>query len=193
MGKGKFQFDQKLFWIDLEMTGLDVEKEVIIEIGAIITDWKLEPLGEHQAVINQPQKYLQAMDEWNTKQHEKSGLTKKVYHGIPPEQAEEELIQFAYQYLAKGDLIVIAGNSIAQDRKFLDKYFKDFAKHLHYRMLDVSAWKIVFQEKYGKLFKKSDSHRAIDDIRESIEELKYYLSFINESSNKFNSEQNHVN
>lgn len=169
----------RLYWIDLEMTGLDVEKEVIIECAAIITDWDFTVIDQFETVIQQPQSYLDSMDEWNRTHHAASGLTAKVPHGMKPEHAEDILIEKIHKHFSAEDgRPVLAGNSIAQDRLFISKYFKRFDALLHYRMLDVSAWKVVFQEKYGKKYQKKGSHRALDDIRESIQELKFYLTHI---------------
>lgn len=170
----------KLFWIDLEMTGLDVEKEVIIEAAAIITDLNFAELATFESVVRQPQIYLDNMDSWNKEHHGKSGLTARVPMGAEPSYVESKLIELVDRFFPNPkERPMIAGNSIAQDRLFIDKYFKSFSKRLHYRSLDVSSWKIVFREKFGKEVKKTNQHRALDDIRESIQELQYYLSFIN--------------
>lgn len=174
--------DQKLIWIDLEMTGLDVEKEVIIEVATIITDFNFKIYDEFECVVNQPQSYLDRMDDWNKKHHGESGLIAKIPHGLQPEMVEERLIKMLKKYfpgdLPKGQRPVLAGNSIMQDRLFINKYFPDFAALLHYRMLDVTSWKIIMNTKYGIKHEKKNSHRALDDIRESIAEMKTYLSYI---------------
>jgi oligoribonuclease len=167
----------KLFWIDLEMTGLDVEKEVIIEVGAVVTDLKFKVLDTYHAVVKQPQKYLDAMDDWNTKHHRESGLTALVPTGKAPDRVEDDLIELLDIHFTD-ERPVLAGNSIGQDRLFIDKYFKRFSKQLHYRMLDVTSWKLIFNNLYGLQSEKTGKHRAIDDIKESIEELKFYLSHI---------------
>ncbi len=167
----------KLFWIDLEMTGLDVEKEVIIEVGAIVTDLKFKVLDTYHSVVKQPQKFLDNMDEWNTNHHKASGLTAAIPNGKAPERVEEELITLLDIHFTD-ERPILAGNSIGQDRLFLDKYFKRFSKQLHYRMLDVTAWKLIFNNVYGLQSTKSGTHRALDDIKESIEELKFYMSHI---------------
>lgn len=168
---------QKLLWIDLEMTGLDVEKEVIIEAAAIVTDKDLNPVDTYQTVIKQDQKYIDAMDDWNTTHHKASGLTDQIPNGKDPKDAEAELIQFIKKHFGETPAI-LAGNSISQDRKFIDKYMTELEKILHYRMLDVSSWKLVFKDHYQKEYKKNNTHRALDDIKESINELKHYMSFI---------------
>lgn len=173
----------KLFWIDLEMTGLDVEKEVIIECAAIVTDYDFHVLETYEKVVNQPQTYLDRMDDWNREHHSKSGLTAKIPRGETPDQVEEDLIGLIQRHWPniekKEDKPILAGNSIGQDRLFLNKYFKKFSDQLHYRMLDVSSWKIIFNHKYGIKYEKKNSHRALTDIQESIEELKFYLKHFN--------------
>jgi len=169
----------KLFWIDLEMTGLDVEKEVIIEAAAIVTDMNFAELATFEAVVRQPQEYLDRMDAWNTEHHGKSGLTAKVPMGMEPSYVEGKLIELVDRYFPNPkDKPILAGNSISQDRLFIDKYFKKFSQRLHYRALDVTSWKIIFREKFGREIKKTNQHRALDDIRESIQELQYYTGFI---------------
>ncbi|MCK6599164.1 MAG: oligoribonuclease [Bdellovibrionaceae bacterium] len=169
-----------LFWLDMEMTGLDVEKEVIIEVAAIITDYNFKEISTYEAVVKQPQNYLDSMDEWNKTHHTDSGLLHKIPFGKDPRVVEKELINLITQFFPDPkNKPMLAGNSIAQDRLFIDKYFKDFSHKLHYRMLDVSSWKIMFVNKLKKEFKKKNQHRALDDIRESIGELKFYMGFIN--------------
>ena len=167
----------KIMWIDLEMTGLDVEKEVIIEIAVIITDKNLTAQDQYHSVIKQPQKYIEAMDEWNTTHHTRSGLVAKIPNGNSPEDVEDELIQLVHKHFPN-EKPIIAGNSISQDRTFINKYFTRFADTLHYRMLDVSSWKLVFKFMYNMRFEKTETHQAMDDIKESIAEMKYYLGFI---------------
>ena len=154
------------------MTGLDVEKERIIEVGAIITDTDLNELSSYHTVVKQPQALLDGMDEWNTKHHGESGLTAKIPNGKSETDAETELINWCKEHF--NEPIIIAGNSIGQDRLFLEKYFKAFSKTLHYRQLDVTAFKLAFAPK-GIEFKKKNAHRAIDDIKESIAEFKFFM------------------
>lgn len=169
----------KWLWVDLEMTGLDVEKEVIIEVAALVTDLDFNVLETYQAVVKQPQKFIYGMDEWNTKHHGESGLTAKIPNGKEPALVEQELCQLVQKHFADPkNRPVLCGNSIAQDRLFISKYFKNFDKLLHYRMLDVTAWKIVMNSKYNLKYEKKNTHQALQDILESIEELKYYTSFI---------------
>ncbi len=168
---------EKWLWIDLEMTGLDVNNEVIIEVAAIITDYDFNELADYQAVVKQPQEYIDRMDEWNTEHHNASGLVDKIPTGKLPHRVESELCTLIDHHF-HGKRAIIAGNSIAQDRTFIKKYFKEIEARLHYRMLDVTSWKLVITDKLGIEYGKQNSHRALDDIRESIEELKYYQNFI---------------
>lgn len=169
----------KLFWIDMEMTGLDVEEEVIIEVAAIITDWNFRELDTFEAVVKQPQHYLDNMDQWNTEHHGDSGLTAKVPNGMDPELVERRLIELVQKHFPDSrNRPMLAGNSIAQDRLFIDKYMKDFSSLLHYRTLDVTSWKVVMRNKFGFEYRKQNNHRALDDIRESIQELQTYVQYV---------------
>lgn len=168
----------KLFWIDLEMTGLDVEKEVIIECAALITDFNFKILDSYETVVKQPQHYLDQMDEWNRKHHRESGLTAKVPNGVPPEEVEYHLISMIQKNFPREERPILAGNSIMQDRLFIDKYWHELSGLLHYRMLDVSSWKIIFNSKYNMKYEKKNAHRALDDIKESISELQFYLNHL---------------
>ncbi len=168
---------EKLFWIDLEMTGLDVEKEVILECALVVTDLEFNTLDTYHAILKQPQKYLDAMDDWNKQHHTESGLTAAVATGKDPAEVEKDLIKLFKKHTGS-EKCVLAGNSIGQDRLFINKYWTDLAKVLHYRMLDVTSWKIVMKSKFNKTYEKKGTHRAVDDIHESINELKHYLSFV---------------
>ena len=165
---------EKILWLDMEMTGLDVEKEVIIEVAAIVTDMDFNPLDTYEAVVKQPQHYLESMDEWCTRQHGGSGLTQQVPNGKEPQLVEEELCQLVDKHF-NGTPAILAGNSIYSDRKFIDKYFLQLSERLHYRLLDVTSWKIIFENKFAQTYSKKDNHRALDDIKESIAELKFYI------------------
>jgi oligoribonuclease len=168
----------RLLWLDMEMTGLDVNKERIIEVACIASakDW-LE-LDTYHAVVYQDASFISGMDEWNRKQHGGTGLTKLIANGKPQEDVEKEIIGFINKHWDKKERPILAGNSIHQDRKFIEKYMPDLDQRLHYRMLDVSAFKIIFDGLHNLKYKKRESHRALDDIRESLNELKYYLQFI---------------
>jgi len=168
-----------LIWLDMEMTGLNVETERPIEVACIITDFDFKELATYESVIRQPQEFLDRMDDWNKTHHGESGLLAKIPKGKDPAEVEKDLIDMVRWYFPEGrENAVLAGNSIMQDRLFIERYFKNFAALLHYRMLDVTAWKIIFKDKFKREYKKKNQHRALDDIRESIEELKFYLQYV---------------
>lgn len=166
-----------LFWIDLEMTGLEVEKEVIIEVAVIVTDYKLNELETYHAVIKQPQSFIDTMDDWNKKTHKESGLVDQIPKGKDPVEVEKDLIALSKKHFGSSK-VIIAGNSIGHDKLFLNQYFKDFSKLLHYRLLDVTSWKLVFKDILKIKHEKKNTHRALDDVRESIDELKFYMKYI---------------
>jgi oligoribonuclease len=166
-----------LLWLDMEMTGLDVQKERIIEVAAIVTDKDLIPIDSFESVVFQEQKFLDAMDDWNTKQHNESGLVDKIPSAPSSEEVERKLCDFVKKHF-KGEPAILSGNSIGQDRKFIDAYMPELAKLLHYRLLDVTSWKIVMGPKFNVEYEKKESHRALDDIKESIAELKTFIDFI---------------
>lgn len=167
-----------LVWIDLEMTGLDHEIESIIEMATIITDKHLNIIAEGpNLVIHQSDELLNRMDEWNTKHHTSSGLVDKVRNSkIGLAEAERATLDFIKPYIPY-KTSPLCGNSVHQDRKFLDKYMKELADHLHYRTIDVTSIKEVVKRWYPTgptAPKKSDAHMALTDIRESIDELVFY-------------------
>jgi oligoribonuclease len=169
---------QHLIWIDLEMTGLDTQNDRIIEIATVITDAELAVLAEGPVIaIHQPEKVLAAMDEWNTNQHTKSGLVERVLASAVDEaQAELATIEFLKEWVPQG-ASPMCGNSICQDRRFLARCMPTLEGWFHYRNLDVSTLKELARRwapaVYGG-FKKDSSHLALDDIRDSIAELRYY-------------------
>jgi oligoribonuclease len=169
-----------LVWLDMEMTGLDPSKERIIEIATILTDGNLVELGVGpELVIHQDDAVLAAMDEWNRTHHKASGLTERVKSStVTDGDAEAQTLAFLAQHVGAKDRPVLAGNSIHQDRRFIRKYMPKLDVRLHYRMVDVSTIKEVarrwFPQIIAKQPPKKDTHRALDDIRESIDELRYY-------------------
>jgi len=170
--------NNNLVWLDMEMTGLDPVNDKIIEIAVIITDPNLEILSEARVfVIKQDDSLLQNMDAWNTNTHSKSGLIEKVKHSTTTEKdAEDQLINFLKPYVDKNKS-PMCGNTICQDRRFMANYMPKLEAYFHYRNLDVSVFKELAKrwrpELIGK-FKKSAKHEALADIKESIEELKFY-------------------
>ncbi len=167
-----------LIWIDLEMTGLDPLVDRIVEIATIVTDKNLEELavGPVMAIYQRPS-VLNSMDAWNTKQHAKSGLMNRVKNSSTNEkEAEQATLEFLKQYVPS-NRSPICGNSICQDRRFLAHYMPELENYFHYRNLDVSTLKELAWRWYpdiAKGFSKESKHLALDDIRDSIEELKYY-------------------
>lgn len=168
----------RLIWIDLEMTGLSPENDVIIEIATVITDADLKLIAEGPVMaIHQSDERLAGMDEWNTRQHGQSGLTQRVRDSeITTEMAERETIKFLQKHIEAGHS-PMCGNSICQDRRFLARYMPALEAYFHYRNLDVSTLKELarrWKPDVLKGMKKGSSHLALDDIKDSIEELRYY-------------------
>ena len=166
-----------LVWIDLEMTGLDPETDHIIEIASLITDAELNIIEEGpELIIHQSDEILDGMNEWCVKQHGESGLTQKVRDSkISLKQAEEMTLKFIKKHTGRTK-VPLCGNSIGQDRMFLLKYMPLITNQLHYRIVDVSSIKELAHRWYPDFekFYKRATHRALDDIRESVAELKYY-------------------
>lgn len=167
-----------LIWIDLEMTGLDTQQDAIIEIATIVTDGQLNVIAEGPVLaIHQSDEVLAKMDEWNTRQHTKSGLVTRVKESnVSESSAEQQTIAFLNQYVPKGKS-PMCGNSICQDRRFLARCMPDLEAYFHYRNLDVSTLKELVTRWAPGLCKgltKNNTHLALDDIRDSIAELVYY-------------------
>lgn len=166
------------FWIDLEMTGLDDAKDSILEVAGVVTDHDFKTLEEFDRVVFQPSEVLDGMNAWCKETHGKSGLTAKVKDGLPLAKVEAELLALINRHYKSEERIVLCGNSVGNDRRFIDRYMPEVAKRLHYRLIDVSSFKEIFREKYGIKVEKKDRHRALADIQESINELKTYLSYV---------------
>jgi oligoribonuclease len=169
---------ENLIWVDLEMTGLDPDRDRIIEIATVVTDKELTVLGEGPVfAIHQPDDVLAGMDEWNTRQHLSSGLTERVRGSTTAEpEAEQATLAFLRQYVDQG-VSPICGNSICQDRRFLIRHMPELAAFFHYRNLDVSTLKILaklWQPDIGARFEKKSVHLALADIHDSIRELRFY-------------------
>jgi len=169
----------KLLWVDLEMTGLDPRKDVILEIAVEITDFNFTPLASYEARIAQPraavEELMKANSWWETYPENRDDFLSKLEDAKSSQEVEQELIQLIQAQFGD-ERAVLAGNSIHADRGFIEFHWPELTKLLHYRMLDVTSWKVVMQGKYGIEYTKKETHRAFDDIHESIEELQYYLS-----------------
>ncbi len=169
----------KLLWIDLEMTGLDPEKDRILEVAAIATGWDLESIKTYEGIVKVDKKIIEERmvgEFWEKNANSYKTLVAQNANGKPIQDIETDLLHFLDDNF--GDIVYLAGNSIHQDRKFIDREMPELAKRLHYRMLDVSAWKIYFENALDKKFIKPENHRALSDIEGSINELKYYLGMI---------------
>lgn len=169
---------ENLIWLDMEMTGLSPENNVILEVAVVITDSQLNVLAESPSyAIVQPQIELDKMDKWNVNTHTKSGLLARIANeGVELDFAEKELLKLLKKYIAKG-VSPLCGNTIHQDRKFIVRYMPQLEEYLHYRNIDVSTIKELAKRWYPNIaegFKKHNKHEALADIYESIEELKYY-------------------
>jgi oligoribonuclease len=168
----------QLVWLDMEMTGLDPERERIIEMATIVTDSDLNVVAEGPVlVVRQPESLLAAMDDWNQRQHGASGLLERVRTvGVSEQEAEATTLAFLEQHVEK-KRSPLCGNTIWQDRRFLTRYMPTLESYLHYRMIDVSSIKELVQRWRPDLaagYSKRNEHTALADIRESIEELRYY-------------------
>lgn len=169
----------KLLWIDLEMTGLEPMKDKICEVAAIATDMELNQIATYEAVVKVSDRLMKERmvgEFWEKNSKSRDALIAQNQSGKPVQDVENELLSFIDQYFGKE--IYLAGNSIHQDRKFIEREMPELNKRLHYRMLDVSAWKIYFENALKQKFAKPENHRALDDINGSIEELKWYLTFL---------------
>lgn len=169
---------ENLIWIDLEMTGLNPEKERIIEIATIVTNSRLQVIAEGPVfAVHQPDALLNGMDNWNTKQHNSSGLVERVKAShVSEADAEAGTLEFLKQYVTAGKS-PMCGNTVHQDRRFLCRYMPLLEQFFHYRLLDVSTIKELSLRWAPRVYsglQKESKHRALDDIRDSIDELRYY-------------------
>ncbi len=161
------------------MTGLEPDKDKVLEVAAIATDMKLNEVARYEAVVKVDENFMESRmvgDFWEKNHVSRDALIAQNETGKPIQEVENELLRFIDKYCTKE--LYLAGNSIHQDRKFIEREMPQLNGRLHYRMLDVSAWKIYFENALKKKFVKSENHRALDDINGSIEELKWYLTFL---------------
>lgn len=168
----------KLLWMDLEMTGLDPVEDRILEVAVIATAWDFKEVATYTAIKKVgPNLMKDRMNNefWRDNATVRDALIDQNLSGKSGRTVENELLAFIDEHFDSNKPVLLAGNSIHQDRKFIDNEWVRLSKKLHYRMLDVTAWKVVFEGKYRKKFAKPETHRALEDIKGSIEELQYYL------------------
>ena len=172
----------RILWVDLEMTGLDPVKDRILEVAAIVTDWNFKELATYEGVVKVGPRLLEKRMKigkafWDTNPESRDGLIKQNLElGRSGRTIENELLAFIDEHFEKDKPVLLAGNSIHQDRRFISNEWGRLDARLHYRMLDVTAWKVVFEGKFKKKFAKPEEHRALGDIRGSIMELQYYMA-----------------
>jgi oligoribonuclease len=175
---------EPLVWLDLEMTGLDVARHVIVEIAVLVTDAELEPFDDGiDVVVHQPAEALAEMDDFVRKMHEKSGLLPAIQASdVALADAGARALEYVRAHVPKAGVAPLCGNSIGVDRRFLDRQLPELETYLHYRSIDVSSLKELCRRWYPEAYKgrpgKAETHRALDDVRESIAELKYYREHI---------------
>jgi oligoribonuclease len=174
----------KLLWVDLEMTGLDAQQDLILEVAAEVTDFDFKTIASYEARVQQPRKkVVERMQKniwWADYPENRDEFIRKLESGKPSAQVEQELI-FLIENEFGNEPAVLAGNSIHNDRNFIKQWWPALDLKLHYRMLDVSAFKVLMQGKYDVIFEKKEIHRAFDDIQASIAELQFYLQWFRES------------
>lgn len=170
----------KLLWIDLEMTGLDPQQDVILEVAAEITDFEFKTIASYEARVRQPRETVLDRFQKNVWYKDypenRDDFINKLNQGKLSGEVEKELIAMVEEHFGR-EPAVLAGNSIYNDRKFIAEWWPAFDLKLHYRMLDVSAWKVFMQGRHGLTYDKQEAHRASDDVQESIAELQYYLEW----------------
>jgi oligoribonuclease len=172
--------EDRLVWVDLEMTGLEVETDVIVEIACIVTDSDLAALDEGiQLVVHQDPSVLERMDDFVRAMHAKSGLLEEIPAAtFDTREAERQVLAYVQQHVTIAGAAPMCGNSIGMDRRFLAKYMPELDNYVHYRSVDVSSFKELARRWYPAIYRKrpgkAEQHRALDDILESIDELRYY-------------------
>jgi oligoribonuclease len=176
--------DDRLVWIDLEMTGLDLQRHHIVEIAVLVTDANLDVLADGlDLVVHQPAEVLVEMDDFVRKMHTKSGLLSEIERSsLTLDAAGEKTLEYIKQFVPEPATAPLCGNSIGVDRRFLDRYLPGLDRYLHYRSIDVSSLKELcrrwYPEAYKKRPSKTEAHRALDDVTESVAELRYYREAI---------------
>ena len=180
----KKKLPTKLLWVDLEMTGLDPQKDVILEVAAEITDFNFKTLASYEACVRQPKNIvvdrMQKNIWWKDYPTNRDEFVQKLEQGTPSAEVEHDLCALVEAQFGN-EPAVLAGNSIHNDRNFIKQWWPQLDLKLHYRMLDVSTLKILMQGKYGQNFEKKEVHRAFDDIQASIAELQHYLKWFAEN------------
>lgn len=171
----------RLLWVDLEMTGLVPAKDVILEVAAIVTDFDFTVLDTYEACVQQDKAVVEArMDAnpwWQQYKGNRKQFVRGLADGVSPAEAEHQMVALVEKHFG-GERAILAGNSIYNDRLFIKQWMPKLESMLHYRMLDVSSFKILMQGKHGEEFKKQSRHRALDDIQASIAELEHYLTWL---------------
>ena len=175
--------NDRLVWIDCEMTGLDLRADALIEVAALVTDFELNVLGDGiDVIVKPPQEALDQMDEFVRTMHTSSGLLEELDSGLTMAEAEEKVLGYIKEHCAEGSRPPLAGNTVATDRSFLARDMPDLESFLHYRIVDVSSIKELSRRWYPRAYfnapAKSGNHRALADIQESIEELRYYRAAV---------------
>lgn len=170
----------KLFWVDLEMTGLDPKEDLILEVTAIVTDFDFKVLNRYDARLKYPSdqvtEQIRKNTWWEGYPENRDDFLANLDQGKDPAAVEQDLIDLVQAEFGE-EPAVLAGNSIYNDRRFIREYWPNLELKLHYRMLDVSAWKVLMQGKFHLNFDKKEAHRSLDDIQASIAELEYYLEW----------------
>ncbi len=176
----KHRLPTRLLWMDLEMTGLDPQKDVLLEVAVEVTDFNLKTLASYECRIKQKRdvvvERMQKNTWWRDYPDNRDDFVNNLEKGLPLLEVEQNLIDMVKQHFGD-EPAVLAGNSIHNDRNFLKRWMPAFDLKLHYRMLDVSSWKVFMQGRFGENFEKHNNHRAFDDIQASVAELQYYVDW----------------